>query len=266
MEDVLCPTGGYAHFTISNATGSGLPNEASYAVSEALVEDTVTGLSWQRFASSRPMGFAEASKHCEALVAGDRDDFRLPGRIELVTLLDFEELPVAPSVFEDVVADYHWSSSPASFVEGSAYTVYFGAGEVTIASADPGLALARCVAGPVPREPTVRFATQGTLVTDTVTGLVWEAVAGARANWADAAVRCEEIGMRLPSLRELESIVDERRHAPALDLAVFGGEHFELTWTSSSRGSSPWAVDFTDGKTYANLSLRDELESRCVSR
>lgn len=263
-EDALCKTAGFAHFTISNVAGSGLPNEVSYEPGDGIVTDRVTGLVWEAVASRERTSWEEAKARCSALVLGGRDDFRLPGRIELVTILDFNELPVAASVFESVPSDYHFSSSPASFVAGSAYSVYFGAGETTIASASPGSAVSRCVAGAVAAPPEPQFESADEGVLDRVTGLTWEPRFAAAASFDEAGSRCASLGLRLPSIRELQSLVDENHHAPALDPAIFPDDGPERVWSVTLRGEDRWYVDFADGKTYADVLEDEPLASRCV--
>jgi hypothetical protein len=259
----LCPTRGYAHFTISNVEGSGLPNEVSYEVTEELVTDTVTRLVWERSSPVERTTWAEARARCDALELGGRDDFRLPGRIELVTILDFEQLPVAASVFDDAVSDYHFTSSPVAFVEGSAYSVYFGAGETAIASADPGRAVSRCVAGAVTETPS-QFTVEDAFVVDRATGLSWERTAAEPAPFEAARARCASLGLRLPSVRELQSIVDENAHDPAVDIAMFPETPAASFWTQTLRGSDPWHVRFVDGQTSAEIYAEEPLASRCV--
>jgi hypothetical protein len=260
--DPLSHTGGYAHFRISNVEGSGLPNEVTYVVADDTVTDEVTGLVWYR-ESSEPMGWDEAREYCDALVAGDRDDFRLPGRIELVTVLDFDELPVVADVF-DAAADYHFSSSLAAFVSGSAYSVYFGMGETTIARANPGRARALCVAGQVDTVAEPRFSEAEGVVLDAGTGLRWETRAGDAENYDAAVRRCADAGMRLPSIRELQSIVDERKHDPALDANAFPDAASVSLWSSSRSQGWPWLVDFSDGTTHADVNPTEARQSRCV--
>jgi hypothetical protein len=262
-DDPLCATRGYAHFTISNVEGSGLPHEASYEVTAEFVTDTVTGLVWERRSPGEPTTWADAKSRCAALRLGARDDFRLPGRIELVTILDFNRLPVAASAFDDAVSDYHFTSSPVAFAPGSAYSVYFGAGETVIASANPGRAVSRCVAGAVTVAPR-QFATEGDVIVDRVTGLRWERAAGAPASFEQAGLRCASLGMRLPSIRELQSIVDESSHDPAIDLTWFPGTDPVGFWSATLRGENPWHVQFRDGQTSAEALAEELLASRCV--
>jgi hypothetical protein len=263
-SDVLCPTRGYAHFTISNVEGSGLPNEAAYEVSAELVRDLVTGLVWEAPAVRERTSWEEAKARCDALELGGRDDFRLPGRIELVTILDFARSPVAASAFDDVVSDYHFTSTPAVHAPGSAYSVYFGAGETAVAGASPGSAVSRCVAGSVPERAPPQFELASDFVVDTVTGLEWERAAGAPVSFEDATARCASLGLRLPSVRELQSLVDENRHAPALDPELFPGAEPVRFWSSTLRGSDPWQVDFSDGQTYAEEGPEALVANRCV--
>ncbi len=267
VDDVSCSTGGYAHFTIPNPASSGLDNAARYEVFDEVVVEQVSGLVWERSPSAEYSGWQEAKQRCAELAIAGRDDFRLPGRIELVTILDFEQLPVAASVFDGIVAEYYWTSSPASFVDGSAYSVYLGAGETTIANASPGRALSWCVAGEF--EVTVpQFEVDEAVVFDRGSGLTWERALAPAVSWQQADERCSELGMRLPSVAELQSIVDERAHDPAIDLEIFPGEFPDATlrdnWTASARGQQWWTVDFTDGKTYADRLPSEELASRCV--
>lgn len=264
-DDVLCPTRGYTHFTISNVENSGLPNEATYDVTEHWIRDRVTSLVWERVPSSEYFGWQEARARCAALELAGRSDFRLPGRIELVTILDFGRVPVIAAPFDIVRSDYHWTSTPAAFVAGSAYSVYFGAGETTIARANPGRALVRCVAGPVATLSGPQFEVQGDRVLDRVTKLAWERAVAPDASWDAANERCASLGMRLPSVRELQSIVDENRHMPAADPEVFPDVPPVGFWSSTWRGSDPWYVDFLDGKTFADRPASEALPSRCVS-
>lgn len=262
--DVSCLTGGYAHFPISNVAGSGLPREAIYDVTDDLVRDEVTGLVWERRGRADLMGWSEALDFCRSLSLGDRADFRLPARIELVTLLDFEQLPVVAPVLEGFESDYHWTSSPASFVEGSAYSVYFGAGETTIANASPGRARVLCVAGDVAAVQGEPFDVADETARDRATGLEWERSTAPALPHDEAAMRCASLDMRLPSIRELQSIVDEQRYEPAIEPGVFPDAVADGYWSSTVRGADPWYVDFTDGKTYADRFVSESLVSRCV--
>jgi hypothetical protein len=70
--------------------------------------------------------------------------------------------------------------------------------------------------------------------------------------------------MRLPSIRELQSLVDENAHDPAVDLALFPATESEGFWSQTLRGSDPWHVQFLDGQTSAEIYADESLASRCV--
>jgi hypothetical protein len=117
-------------------------------------------------------------------------------------------------------------------------------------SVQPGTPMVRGVAGP-------RYTVDGDTVHDSRTGLIWtrSTLPGGRRNWADAqtaAGACALGGFsdwRLPTIRELLSIVDYERASPAID-QVFECED-SWYWTGTPYAGSPsacaWGVDFNGG-------------------
>src|SRR5690606_15571070 len=79
----------FANWPMPHPVESGLPHPASYDTSQAnVVVDNVTGLMWQREPSeSQP--YEDAASYCGELATGGFCDWRLPTRIELVSLVDF---------------------------------------------------------------------------------------------------------------------------------------------------------------------------------
>jgi hypothetical protein len=65
------------------------PPAASYVVASETVCDRQTALTWQRTPVTTLQTWDEASATCETLTLGGRTDWRLPTRIELLTLIDF---------------------------------------------------------------------------------------------------------------------------------------------------------------------------------
>jgi hypothetical protein len=99
---------------------------------------------------------------------------------------------------------------------------------------------------------------------DTSTGLEWtrKNVTPKAGPWAVAAKACEQLelaggGWRLPTIRELLSLVDYERHDPAINTDVFTCDP-NWYWTSTAAAPSPgdyaWFVYFGDG--YAGWSSR----------
>jgi len=92
-------------------------------------------------------------------------------------------------------------------------------------------------------------------VADNVTGLVWSTETLAAQSWADASAitgtnRCSVgTGWRLPTRRELLSIVHHGASGPAIDGDYFPATQSAPYWSSDTQGGSAWAVDFNDGAT-----------------
>jgi len=103
-----------------------------------------------------------------------------------------------------------------------------------------------------------RFDIRADIVLDRSTGLEWsrENVPGGRMNWAAAKDACSKLTLgghadwRLPTIRELLTLVDYERHEPAIDTDAFKCEA-AYYWTSTpaaySPGESAWLVYFGSG-------------------
>jgi hypothetical protein len=251
-DEVLCGTRGHAGFPMR------APAERSFRVDGDVVIDEVTGLSWQRESvTSRP--WADARAYCASWVAGGREDWRLPSRVELATILDASRTPSFDAAVFAGAADYVWTASRLSDV--AAYAIYFGQGETVSAGVDVGGGHVRCVAGeraPVPR---------GTVEADVVVhgGLRWARAATEPMTYSDAASACG-VGARLPTLYELHDLVDEARARPAIDAELFPSTPSARFWSSTERDFGEivqWVVDFTDGQT-ALLERGGLAHVRCV--
>ena len=88
--DPNCGTNAWACWRMPNPVGSGLPNEASYTDNgDGTVRDNVTGLAWQRRAPTGTFTWDQALAYCSGLTLGGYDDWRVPTRIELTSIVDF---------------------------------------------------------------------------------------------------------------------------------------------------------------------------------
>jgi hypothetical protein len=108
--------------------------------------------------------------------------------------------------------------------------------------------------------PAGRYVINAGAVTDTKTGLLWQQQAPAQSyTFADAAAYCSGLqlagytnGWRVPNVRELLSLIDDTRWAPAIDTAAFPETPSKYFWTSTtyaSASSYAWSVIFTSGET-----------------
>lgn len=98
---------------------------------DGTVKDNVTGLVWQQAVAPATYIWQAAKDYCTTLtLAGG--GWRLPTRIELVSLVDFTK--VNPSInsafFPSTPADAFWSSSPyvVAGLAGNAWQVTFSGG------------------------------------------------------------------------------------------------------------------------------------------
>ena len=121
-----------------------------------------------------------------------------------------------------------------------------------------------CNSGVVSEDPSVRFITNddGTVL-DVTTMTTWsrcslgqtytdEGCSGSvevYETWYDALQAASQVdGMRLPSIKELASIVDRRCVEPAINLDLFPETPLHVYWSSTPDDSgSAWIVDFNDG-------------------
>jgi hypothetical protein len=112
----------------------GLPNPESYdAGSPDYVYDNVTGLTWQKSldTSTYPEGgtWAQAVQYCSDLTLDDAG-WRLPARIELVSLLNTSQDPaIDPQSFPNAQANEaneFWTSTTLASNPSLAWQVNFG--------------------------------------------------------------------------------------------------------------------------------------------
>jgi len=276
------PGGGAAcGFTMPNAASTGLPNLATYvANADGTVTDMTSGLIWEGGAGADSQMRPSADAYCRS----KGDGWRLPTRLELVSLLDV----AAPLSFPAINWTYfpgtrplgYWTSSDYAGASGFVWTVSFldGTTAHSLRVDDGTEAPVRCVRAPAPRCASPRYQIQRDgFVLDETTGLTWEQQDTGALTWSAAMTRCASLGpgWRLPSLNELQTIVDDTKSAPAIDRDVFplvsGGAPCTPAvpvnfWTSSAFSSAPvnkWIVSFGDGTT----SFKGPTESsraRCV--
>ena len=110
-------------------------------------------------------------------------------------------------------------------------------------------------------------------VSDTATGLIWQQTDdGLKRNWQEALSYCEaliladKIDWRLPNIRELQSIVDDRRYNPAID-SSFNCNTDSCYWAGSTNASQEytgWLVHFLHGESNEYHSKRSMDYVRCV--
>ncbi|HEY3354655.1 MAG TPA: DUF1566 domain-containing protein [Polyangia bacterium] len=121
-----------------------------------------------------------------------------------------------------------------------------------------------------PGAPPGRYQVTAETVLDSRTGLTWQRASAAHYDFADAKSYCAGLtlaggGWRLPTVRELQTIVDEGAYAPAIDGAAFPQTLTLPYWSATPyvpvRGA--WMVDFTEGRV-EDHEVSDVMPVRCV--
>jgi hypothetical protein len=106
----------WALWPMPNAASSGLPHPANYdASSPGVVLDKVTGLIWQASAPAGTYAWSGAQAYCAGLVLAGFKDWRLPARIELISIVDYSVAKPGPVIdtvaFPGAPNTLFWSAS-----------------------------------------------------------------------------------------------------------------------------------------------------------
>jgi len=262
-------------FVMPNPVASGLPNPASYDTSvPGVVLDTVTGLMWERSVNAAPCSGSStcvqgaAADYCSGKTTGGHADWRLPTVLELVSLVDFTVGSPGPTIdaaaFPGTPAENFWTSM--QFAGGGSaptgWLVRFSSG-LTYYDISGGTDKfrVRCVRAPAPAagcSAAPRFTVQGTgataTVTDAATKLVWQQARSATTMILDDAQVYCAAPFRLPSVKELQTIIDyattnNARGLASVDPASFPDTPADYFLSSSACVDQPgvWIVDFGEG-------------------
>ena len=113
---------------------AGAPNAEAYTDNgDGTVTDNVTELMWQQAAAPATYTWAAAVAYCPTLTLAGHKDWRLPSRIELVSILDVgvSGSAIDPTYFPGTPVTAFWSSSPWVGNAPGAWFVFFGHGNTS---------------------------------------------------------------------------------------------------------------------------------------
>jgi hypothetical protein len=238
-----------------------------------VVPDQLTGLLWQRNIQAGAYTWTGADAYCDGLELARHDDWRLPTRMELVSILDLTRSHPAIDVraFPDAPSEWFWTSSRSAVGPSRAWYVYFYFGYVGHDDTT-NVYRVRCVRGQSP-EHQPRYEIQAETVRDLVTGLTWQRTAAPDSfTFSQSEPHCAALDLgagsdwRPPTMKELETLVDESRSDPALDIMAFPDQAGGPFWTSSSwagTSSLAWYVDLDDGSALYDR-VTSPFRVRCV--
>ncbi len=111
---------------------AGAPNLENYTDNgDHTVTDNLTGLMWQQTVPTDTYTWAQAVAYCPTLNLANHSDWRLPSRIELVSIVDFGVMTstsgatINATYFPSTPAAAFWSASPLAGSSSGAWAVYF---------------------------------------------------------------------------------------------------------------------------------------------
>jgi hypothetical protein len=248
------------------------PNQADYSFTANTVIDNTTRLEWQRADDDVQRNWYEALDYCSGLTLDSKRDWRLPSIVELQSIVDYGEAtsPIINSTAFPDTDSVYWSATTLESNSASAWYLNFGNGGIfSIVTVKTDDNFVRCV-----RSTLNTFIDNGNgSVADTATGLTWQKQDdNVTRSHSDAISYCNGLilagnsNWRLPSIKELITIVDYRSNDPAINGDVFPNTNSAFYWSVSSRANSldsAWDIDFNFGSSFsANKS--DQLFVRCV--
>ena len=205
---------------------------------------------------------------------GGYSDWRMPTIKELGAIVNFSIPFPGPTIdtgyFPNTQASYYWSSTTYAYFTSFAWGVYFSHGHDDYYSKDYEFyvrAVRGKQAGSYPDLLVIspEAATgddhyvdnNDDTVTDTSTSLMWQQETPDNlVTWEQALSYCENLSLagytdwRLPTIKEMRSLVDFSRYKPAINATYFPDTTESFYWSSTTYAgstSNAWGVYFNYG-------------------
>lgn len=288
-KEIPCPQPGEpfygqdANYTINpmsytklDASGNDLPDSAKKWV---MVRDNVTGLIWEvktddgsvhdkdntyNWQNAQDVFIAQLN----AEKFGGYSDWRLPTLEDLHSIVDFSIHYPGPGInteyFPNTMDNDYWSSYSFAADTDKAWFVDFGGGWVARCyyGKNHHSNFVRAVRGGQPQSfDTLVINGDGT-VTDDGTGLTWQQNCPGKMTWKNALEYCENLSLgghndwRLPSIKEIFSLVDYSKSKPAINSDIFPNinYYFSSSTTNISGTNRAKFADFYFGDVQGTLS------------
>lgn len=275
---------GVSPFAVISCTNTG--QDGNYSINlmsftsngDGTVTDNNTGLMWQKCSAGQNAtscsGIAStynwfmargirnliynrgSTNICGSLDLGGHNDWRLPTKKELITIVDYSKAQPGPTInttifpFTNTNPNY-WTATPDVTDPGNVWSVGFYGGNVSNLQAKSVEQYVRCVRGGE-RIQTLIDNGDGT-VSDARTGLAWEKEQQNSTNWSDALSICNNLNLaghsdwRLPNVKELDSLTDESQSSPSINTDFFPNAFPAIYWSSTTLivyPSRAWYVSF----------------------
>lgn len=248
--------------------------------SDKTVTDQITGLVWLKDAglSEFPLSWSETFDFVRELNAENHcglNQWRLPSRHEMFSLISHTRINpavVRPNLFMNLFNGYYWTHTSCARYPDQAWYLHLGGGRVV-----KGMKHASYMTWPVcgmignkqisesealPGDEKERFIQLNGMVADRKTRLNWMQQANpsdVAVTWKDALSLIQQTNQkkylgfsdwRLPNIRELESLVDDRRHSPAIQSHELFADIRPFYWSATTSLFEPsyaWTLYTDDG-------------------
>ncbi len=253
-------------YTKLDANGNDLSDDATEWV---MVRDNVTGLIWEvktddgsihdkdesyTWQNAQDVFIAELNSQ----KLGGFQDWRMPTVKELAPIVSpGERYPAAEtSFFPRTQKSLYWSKTTYASNSAEAWFIEFNDGEINRANKSNSYHV-RAVRGGFFGATNKFVINSNKTVTDTSTGLMWQQENEFFAGWGSALLYCENLSLagyddwRLPTIKELQSIVGHEFYGPSIDSEAFPVAKSAHYWSSTTKGQfyqMSWRTTFYHGE------------------
>ena len=249
---------------------------------EDIVTDPITGLVWQGTQTSNKT-WQEAIDYCENLDYAGSSNWRLPGPLELFSLVDVSRSSAASSIPGMSIGKY-WSSASSLSSSSSAYCLISASGSSDVTNGTIGNQsktsgnYVRCIRDfPATSGSNERYLSKrigsALVVLDKVTGLEWQSNDGGSMTWQQGMQYCEQLKFggntdwRLPNVKELASLQDYSRSKPTSSFPGSISQHlygYHTSTTQRNYSNSSWYVLFEYGGIIGGQGKTGVKPVKCV--
>jgi len=246
---------------------------------DGTITDNNTGLMWQK-TDGGEKSFENAVLYCEASTLGGYSDWRLPTSHELFGINSYDSINPALNTgyFSKTEAEYWWTSDMQMDNSAKVWVVNAGGGvgahpkTETVSSGGTKKFHVRAVRNPY----STPFSTghfqdnlDGT-ITDHFTGLVWQQILSTTLlTWEEALSYAANLSLagktdwRLPNIKELQSLNDEKLAKPSFNKQYFTTVATGNYWSSTTLVQSPtkaWDLNTAYGiVSYQDKTIKENV-------